>query len=79
MNTEQSVYLRKNLRAMLKRLVPNFKTTFVFINPKLKSYLSTTKDKIHVALRASVVYKLECEIDSRLSYIEKANDTEVKG
>ena len=34
-----SIYFRKGLRAMLKRLVPKSKIKFVFSNPKLKSYL----------------------------------------
>ena len=66
----QSLYFKKNLRNIMKKLDDKLDISFVFTVPKLKRFFSL-KDKVALPLRSSVVYKFQCEVDPRQSYIGK--------
>ena len=60
---EQTIYFKKNLKALLKRLNLKYEINLAFVTPKLKHFF-VVKDKIPVPLASNVIYKFTYEMDS---------------
>ena len=64
----QSIYFRKKLRCIFKKINNDLPIQWVFTCSKIKSQFSN-KDKTPLILKSYVVYKFTCEVDPRTTYI----------
>lgn len=64
----QSVYFKKRLQSIIKRLDNTVNIRWVFTCNKTKNYFSN-KDKTPHLLKSCVVYQFSCEVDPRTTYI----------
>ena len=66
----QSVYFKKRLQSIFRKIDQDLNIRWVFVCPKIKQYFSN-KDRTPLALQSSVVYQFTCEVDPRITYIGK--------
>ena len=64
----QSVYFKKKLQSLFRRIDKEFPIRWVFTCNKLKSGFSN-KDHTPKVLRSNVIYQFACEVDPRTTYI----------